>query len=138
MRSLWIRSFFTFAVSSFQCASLRGEKAVPNKPSERDRAIVHNSAGVWSGLSDLLGYFPLEYFARFRRFHLRLQPENYRDDGVSSLAGALAAPIYEDVSRLSRLIARMVVAAVVSFVLAVLIGFVTFSIITASHHSVVR
>src|ERR1700758_1968962 len=48
--------------------------------------------------------------------------------GVSSLAGAFATPIYEDASRLSRLIARMVVAAVISFVLAVLIGFVSFSI----------
>lgn len=26
IRSLWMRSFFTFAVSSFQCASLRGKK----------------------------------------------------------------------------------------------------------------
>ena len=80
MRSLWMRSFFTFAVSSFQCASFEREEAVPNKPSERDRAIVHHSAGVWSGLSGLLGYFTFEYFARFSRFHLRLQPENYRDD----------------------------------------------------------
>ncbi|MGA3093240.1 MAG: hypothetical protein ABSD75_31985 [Terriglobales bacterium] len=58
--------------------------------------------------------------------------------GVSSLAGALATSIYEDAARVSRLIARLVVASVVSFVLAVLIGIVSFSIITASHHSVVR
>jgi hypothetical protein len=56
------------------------EKAVPNKPSERDRAIVHHSAGVWSGVSGLLGYFTFQYLSCFRRFHLRLQPENYRDD----------------------------------------------------------
>jgi uncharacterized membrane-anchored protein len=58
--------------------------------------------------------------------------------GVSSLAGALATSIYEDAARLSRLIARLTVAFVVSFVLALLIGFVSFSIITSSHHSVVR
>jgi hypothetical protein len=58
--------------------------------------------------------------------------------GVSSLAGALATSIYEDAARLSRLVARLTVALVVSFVLALLIGFVSFSIITSSHHSVVR
>jgi hypothetical protein len=58
--------------------------------------------------------------------------------GISSLAGALASRICEDAARVSRLIARLVVASVVSFVLAVLIGIVSFSIITASHHSVVR
>jgi hypothetical protein len=58
--------------------------------------------------------------------------------GGSALAGALATPIYEEASRLSRLRARMVVAAAGSFVLAVLIGLVTMSIVTASHHSVVR
>lgn len=58
--------------------------------------------------------------------------------GVSSFAGAFATPIYEDAARLSRLIARLVVALVVSFVLAVLIGVISFSIITSTHHSVVR
>lgn len=58
--------------------------------------------------------------------------------GVSGLAGALATRIYEDASRLSRLIARMVIATAASFVLAVLIGLVTVSIVTASHHSLVR
>lgn len=58
--------------------------------------------------------------------------------GVSSLAGALATSIYEDAARLSRLVARLTVALVVSFVLALLIGLVSFSIITSSHHSVVR
>jgi hypothetical protein len=58
--------------------------------------------------------------------------------GVSSLAGALATSIYKHAARLSRFITRLMVALVVSFVLAVLIGFVSFSIITSSHHSVVR
>ena len=58
--------------------------------------------------------------------------------GVSSLAGALATPIYEDAAPLSRLTARLVGALVVSFVLAVLIGFILFSIITSSHRSIVR
>jgi len=58
--------------------------------------------------------------------------------GVSSLTGALATSIYEDAAWLSRLIARLMVALVVSFVLALLIGFVSFSINTSSHHSVVR
>lgn len=58
--------------------------------------------------------------------------------GVSSLAGAFATSIYEDAARLSRLIGRLMVALVVSFVLALLIGFVSFSIITSSHHSLVR
>ena len=57
--------------------------------------------------------------------------------GVSSLAGALTTPIYEDAARFSRLTARLVVALVVSFVLAVLIGYISFSIITSSHHSIV-
>ena len=56
--------------------------------------------------------------------------------GFSSLTGALATPIYEDAAQ--SLIARLIVALVVSFVLALLIGFVSFSIITSSHHSVVR
>ena len=58
--------------------------------------------------------------------------------GVSSLAGALATSIYEDAARVSRLIARLMVAFAVSFVLALLISFLSFSIITSSHHSVVR
>lgn len=58
--------------------------------------------------------------------------------GVSSLEGALATSIYEDAARLSGFIARLTVAFAVSFVLALLIGFVTFSIITSAHHSVLR
>jgi hypothetical protein len=58
--------------------------------------------------------------------------------GVSSLTGALATPIYEDAARLSRLIARLMVAFAVSFVLALLIGYVCFATITSSHHSVVH
>jgi hypothetical protein len=56
------------------------EKAVPNEPSEGDRAIVHHSAGVRSRLSGLLGYFTFQCFPRFRRFYLRFEPQNYRDD----------------------------------------------------------
>jgi hypothetical protein len=58
--------------------------------------------------------------------------------GVSGLAGALTSSIYEDAARLSRLIARLMVALVVSFVLALLIGSASFWIITSSHHSVLR
>ncbi len=56
---------------------------------------------------------------------------------VSSLAGAFATPIFEDASRLSRFIARLVVATIVSFLLAVLIGWVTISIAAALRHSVI-
>jgi hypothetical protein len=52
--------------------------------------------------------------------------------------GASATSIYEGAARLSRLIARLASALAVSFALALLIGFVSFSIITKSHHSVVR
>ena len=58
--------------------------------------------------------------------------------GTSSVAAALATPIYEEGSRVARFVARATVAATVSFVLAVLIGWVTVSIATATHHSVVR
>ena len=58
--------------------------------------------------------------------------------GVSGLAGALTTSVYEDPARLSRLIARLMVASVVSFVLALLIGSVSFWIITSSHHSVLH
>lgn len=58
--------------------------------------------------------------------------------GFSSLAGALATSIYPEGARLSRLFIRLALASVVSLVIALLIGFVSFSIITSSHHSVVR
>ena len=58
--------------------------------------------------------------------------------GASSVAAALATPVCDDVSRVAQLIRRAVVAAVVSLVLAVLIGWVIVSIATASHHPVVR
>jgi hypothetical protein len=58
--------------------------------------------------------------------------------GVSGLAGALTTSIYEDAARLPRLIARLMVALVVSFALALLIGSVSFWIVTSSHHSVLR
>jgi len=53
--------------------------------------------------------------------------------GVSGLAGAFATRIYEDASRLSRFSARLVVATTVSFVFAILIGWLTVSI-AARHH----
>src|SRR5215471_18873971 len=56
--------------------------------------------------------------------------------GVSSLSGALATSIDEEAAWLPRFVARLVVALAVSFVLAVLIGVVFFSIVTASHRSV--
>jgi hypothetical protein len=58
--------------------------------------------------------------------------------GVSGLAGAMATSIFEDAERLPRLIARLIVALIVSFALALFIGFVSFWIITSSHHSVIR
>ncbi|HVN09189.1 MAG TPA: phosphoethanolamine transferase domain-containing protein [Patescibacteria group bacterium] len=58
--------------------------------------------------------------------------------GIPTLAGALAIPIDEDESWFSQLIPRLALALVVSFVLAVLIGLVSFSIISAFRHSVVR
>jgi hypothetical protein len=57
---------------------------------------------------------------------------------ASGFVGAVAAPIYEDASRLPRFIARFVVASTVSFLLTVLIGLLSFSIITAFHRSVVH
>jgi hypothetical protein len=58
--------------------------------------------------------------------------------GASGLAAALATPVCEEGSRVARFAARVIVAATASFVLAVLIGWVTVSIATAAHHSVVR
>jgi hypothetical protein len=58
--------------------------------------------------------------------------------GMSTLAGAFATRVYAEASWFSRIVARTVVAATVSFALAVLIGLVTFSIITGSRHSVVH
>jgi hypothetical protein len=51
---------------------------------------------------------------------------------------ALALPIYADASRLPRFLARLVLASISSIVLTVLIGMVSFSIITASHRSLVH
>jgi len=56
--------------------------------------------------------------------------------GASGLAGALATPIYEE--GLRGFVGRAIVASTVSFVLAVLIGWVTVSIAMAAHHSVIR
>jgi hypothetical protein len=55
--------------------------------------------------------------------------------GGSSLAGALATSVYEDAEWLPRLIARLTLALVVSFLLALLIGFVSFWIITSFRSS---
>jgi hypothetical protein len=57
---------------------------------------------------------------------------------ASGFVGAVAAPIYEDASRLPRFIARFAVASIASFLLTVLIGLVSCSIISAFHHSVVH
>lgn len=57
---------------------------------------------------------------------------------ASGFVGAIAAPIYENAPGLPRFIARFVVASTVSFLLTVLIGLVSFSIITAFHRSVVH
>jgi len=58
--------------------------------------------------------------------------------GVSGLAGALATPIFADTPRLPQFIGRLVVALLVSFLLAILIGWVYFSIVYGSHHSLLR
>jgi|SRR5271165_3192651 len=58
--------------------------------------------------------------------------------GGSSIATALASPIYADASRVPRFLARLVLASASSIILTVLIGLVSFSIITASHRSVVH
>jgi len=58
--------------------------------------------------------------------------------GGSSVAAALTLPIYADASRLPRFLARLVLASISSIVLTVLIGMVSFSIITASHRSLVH
>jgi hypothetical protein len=56
----------------------------------------------------------------------------------SSVAGALATPIYDYAPRLPRFVGRLVLASIVSIVLAVFIGLVSFSFITASHRPVIR
>ena len=56
----------------------------------------------------------------------------------SSVMAAFALPIYPDATRAGRFFARLVVAATLSIALAVLIALVSFSIIAASHRSVVH
>jgi hypothetical protein len=51
-----MQNLFTFIVFPFQSASLRGEEAVSNKPSEGDKTIVHHFACVWPSLSGQLGF----------------------------------------------------------------------------------
>lgn len=55
----------------------------------------------------------------------------------SIVTAALVLPIDSDASRLSRFIARFVVASILSLAVTVFIEFVAFSIITALHRSVV-
>jgi hypothetical protein len=57
---------------------------------------------------------------------------------ASSLVGALATRTYEEASRVVWFVTRILVAAVVSFIIAVLIVFFALSMAAASHHSVVR
>jgi uncharacterized membrane protein len=54
----------------------------------------------------------------------------------SSLTAALALPIYAEASALPRFLARFVLTSIFSIVLAVFMGWVWFSITTATHHSV--
>jgi hypothetical protein len=56
----------------------------------------------------------------------------------SSVTAALTLPIDPDAPRVAKFIARLVVAAALSIVLTVLIAFASFSIIAASHRSVVH
>jgi hypothetical protein len=56
----------------------------------------------------------------------------------SSVTAALVSPIFQDASRAARFIARLVVSATLSLLLTVLIALVSFSVITASHRSVVH
>jgi hypothetical protein len=58
--------------------------------------------------------------------------------GVSGVSGALATSLFGEAEWLPRFVGRFVVATTVSFVLTVVILWVTVSIATASHHSVIR
>ena len=55
---------------------------------------------------------------------------------LSSVMAALVAPLDPEGRRLAQFTARLIVSATLSILLAALIGWVAFSIITASHHSV--
>jgi hypothetical protein len=57
---------------------------------------------------------------------------------VASVTAAFALSIYADAPRVAKFIARLVVAATLSIVLTVLIALASFSIIAASHRSVVH
>jgi hypothetical protein len=58
--------------------------------------------------------------------------------GASSVAGALATSIYEEAPLVPRFIGRLILASMICFVLTVLIGWVSVSIIVAFHRSIVR
>ena len=57
---------------------------------------------------------------------------------AAGVTAALALPIYAEASRLPRFFARLVLTSISSLVLAVIVGWVMFSILTASHHSVIH
>ena len=56
----------------------------------------------------------------------------------SSVTATLTSPIDPDEPRLPRLVARLVIAATLCFLLTALLGWIEFSVVTASHHSVVH
>src|SRR5271157_348517 len=53
-------------------------KAIPNKPPERHRAIVHHSAAI-AGLAGPLGHFTFQCLSSFGLVQLRFRPENHCD-----------------------------------------------------------
>jgi hypothetical protein len=53
----------------------------------------------------------------------------------SALTATAALPLYANASRVSRLVARFIVASILSVVFSVLIGIVAFSVITALHRA---
>ena len=64
IRSLWISSFFTLPVSSFQLASFKGKKRFANEPAEAHRAVVHHLASV-ARLPVLFSDFTFQCFPSF-------------------------------------------------------------------------
>lgn len=67
-------------------------------------------------------------------------PADWRVAGAICLAGSIAAgtfalPLYANASRVSRFIARFILASILSMSLTVTVGIVAVSIITASHQA---
>ena len=56
----------------------------------------------------------------------------------SSVTATLASPVYPDAPRVAKFIARLVMSATLSLVLTVLIALASFSVIAASHRSVIH